>query len=72
MISLTAAAKAAAVCVPLLSPDTLFCTIRDVDYICTPKGCQTEAEVTADWRNPEKQLEFLKQLYGYQEGKSTP
>ena len=70
MMSLTAAAKAGALCVSLLSPDVNFCVIKDQDYVCTRKGCQREAEMTVEWRkHPERQLEFFKTLYGYEERK---
>ena len=70
MMTVAAAVKAGAVCISLLSPDVNFCTIKGADYICTRQGCESEGEMTAEWQgHPEKQLEFYKQLYGYNEGK---
>jgi hypothetical protein len=74
MITLLEAAKAGAVCMSLLGdepdPSVLFCTLGDQDLVCMDSKCQTESEFTVDWlRDPVKQLDFYKKLYGYKDEK---
>jgi hypothetical protein len=70
MITLSAAAKAGAVCLSLLSPEVLFCKIPKMHLdavVCMSDGCRTPQNLYREWRHrPERRGEFYLKLYGAQ------
>jgi hypothetical protein len=70
MITLSAAAKAGAVCLSLLSPEVQFCKLPKMHLdavVCMNDGCRTPKQLYREWRrHPERQSEFYLKLYGAQ------
>jgi hypothetical protein len=68
MITLSAAAKAGAVCLSLLSPEVLFCKIPKLQtdvVICMSDGCRTPRHLYREWKHhPERRYAFYLKLYG--------
>lgn len=63
MMSIIAAAKAGAVCIALVSPDTLFCQLPKTKAIivCTREGCLTPKMASRKWHGD------VSRLYGAKE-----
>jgi hypothetical protein len=67
MITLSAAVKAGAVCLSLLSPEVQLCklTKMHLDAVCMRDGCRTPKQLSREWRHhPERQSDFYLRLYG--------